>query len=197
MALGPDNKVWLGGALNPFHRVDTATAKLEATFLECCDYTGYQVVVNSKGNPYMATIAGINGYDVEAGEANYWPLPTPYAFGRRGRMDDQDRYWFAEYNADKIAMFDTRTEEIKEWSLRKYFTPYTASAPDKDGHVWATSNTTDRLARLNPETGEIVEFLMPNEMDVKEITFDPTAEGVSLLMSNMRSARILRVEILD
>ena len=196
-ALGPDNKVWLGGALNPFHRVDTATAKLEATFLECCDYTGYQVVVNSKGNPYMATIAGINGYDVEAGEANYWPLPTPYAFGRRGRMDDQDRYWFAEYNADKIAMFDTRTEEIKEWSLRKYFTPYTASAPDKDGHVWATSNTTDRLARLNPETGEIVEFLMPNEMDVKEITFDPTAEGVSLLMSNMRSARILRVEILD
>ena len=195
--LGPDNKVWLGGALNPFHRVDTATATLEATFLECCDYTGYQVVVNSKGNPYMATIAGINGYDVAAGEAKYWPLPTQFAFGRRGRMDAQDRYWFAEYNADKIAMFDTRTEEIKEWSLRKYFTPYTASAPDKDGHVWATSNTTDRLARLNPETGEIVEFLMPNEMDVKEITFDPTAEGVSLLMSNMRSARILRVEILD
>ena len=196
-ALGPDNKVWLGGALNPFHRVDAATATLEATFLECCGYTGYQVVVNSKGNPYMATFGGINGYDVEADEAKYWPLSTPFAFGRRGRMDAQDRYWFAEYNTDKITMFDTRTEEIKEWSLRKYFTPYTASAPDKSGYVWATSNMTDRLARLDPETGEIVEFLMPNEMDVKEITFDPTAEGVSLLMSNMRSARILRVEILD
>ncbi len=196
-ALGPDNKVWLGGALNPFHRVDVATAKLEATFLKCCGYTGYQVVVNSKGNPYMATFGGINGYDVEADEAKYWPLSTPTAFGRRGRMDAQDRYWFAEYNTDKITMFDTRTEEIKEWSLRKYFTPYTASVPDKSGYVWATSNMTDRLARLDPETGEIVEFLMPNEMDVKEITFDPTAEGVSLLMSNMRSARILRVEILD
>jgi hypothetical protein len=38
---------------------------------------------------------------------------------------------------------------------------------------------------------------MPSEIDVKEIEFSPTDKGVSALMSNMRSARILRVEPLD
>jgi streptogramin lyase len=94
-------------------------------------------------------------------------------------------------------MLDTRTGTIKEWPLRKYFTPYGASATDKKGHVWAPSNMTDRLARLNPETGKVVEYLMPTETDVKEIEFDPTATGDVLLMSNMRNARILRVEVLD
>jgi hypothetical protein len=55
----------------------------------------------------------------------------------------------------------------------------------------------DRLFRLNPETGEIVEYLMPTEIDVKEIEFSPTAKGVSALMTNMRAARILRVEVID
>ena len=196
IARGPNNKMWMGGAVNPFHRIDIDTMKVDGTFLEP-GYTGYQVVVSSKGNPYMASVGTINGYDVAAGEAKSWPIPTKGTFGRRGRMDSQDRYWFAEYTSDKIAMFDTRTETVTEWPLRKYFTPYAASATDRTGHVWATSNMTDRLARLNPETGEVVEYLMPTELDAKEIEFDPSASGTVLLMSNMRTARILRVEVLD
>ncbi len=195
LALGPDNKMWMGGAVNPFHRIDIKTATYEQTFLGP-GYTGYQVVVNSKGNPYMASVQTINGYDVAAGKAKSWPI-TKGAWGRRGRMDAQDRYWFAEYSVDKIAMFDTRTEKLQEWSLRKYFTPYTASVPDKRGYVWAPSNMTDRLARLDPKSGEVVEFLMPTELDTKKITFDPTAKGDVLIMANMRNARILRVEVLD
>ncbi|MBM3561372.1 MAG: hypothetical protein FJX53_16170 [Alphaproteobacteria bacterium] len=194
IALGPDNKMWMGGAVNPFHRIDMKTMKLEATY----PGQGYQVVVDSRGNPYMSTRGVINGFDVRANEARKWPLPTPTSSGRRGRMDPQDRYWFAEYGADKIGMFDTRTGEIKEWQLRKYFTPYAASSTDRDGYVWASSNTMDSLARLNPATGEIVEYLMPTELDTKKIAFDPTARGrVVLLMANMRNARILRVELLD
>ena len=196
IAHGPNDKMWMGGAVNPFHRIDMKTMKLDGTFLDGGGYTGYQVVVSSKGNPYMASVGVVNGYDVAAQEAKVWPI-TKGTWGRRGRMDAQDRYWFAEYTSDKIGMLDTRTGTIKEWPLRKYFTPYAASATDKKGHVWAPSNMMDRLARLNPETGEVVEYLMPTEMDVKEIEFDPTAAGDVLLMSNMRNARILRVEVLD
>ena len=196
LALGPDGKMWMGGAVNPFHRIDIKTATYEQTFLGP-GYTGYQVVVSSKGNPYMASVQTINGYDVAAGKAKSWPIPTKGAWGRRGRMDAQDRYWFAEYSADKIAMFDTRTEKLQEWALRKYFTPYTASAPDKRGYVWAPSNMTDRLARLDPKTGEVVEYLMPTELDTKKIAFDPTAKRDVLVMANMRNARILRVEVID
>jgi streptogramin lyase len=169
------------------------TMKKEATY----EGGGYQVVVSSKGNPYMAGGSQIAGFDVQANQAKKWPIPTRNALGRRGRMDSQDRYWFAEYNADKIAMFDTRTEMLQEWPLRQYFTPYAATVPDKAGYVWAPSNMSDRLARLDPKTGAVIEYLMPTELDTKKITFDPTAKGITLLMANMRSARILRVELLD
>ena len=52
-------------------------------------------------------------------------------------------------------------------------------------------------ARLDPKTGEVIECLMPTEFDTKKIAFDPTGDHVSLLMTNMRTARLLRVEVLD
>lgn len=192
-ALGPGNKIWMGGAGNEFARIDAKSAKLEANFKGA----GYQVVVNSKGDPYIGGGPGVVGFDVVGGKPVSFPLPTKGGFARRGKMDKQDRFWFGEYYGDKIGMFDTKTQTFKEWALRKYSTPYAASAPDKQGHVWAPSNMSDRLFRLNPESGEVVEYLMPTEIDVKEIEFDPTAKGVSALMTNMRSARVIRVEVMD
>ena len=193
IALGPDDKMWMGGAGNEFTRVDIKTAKVEANF----PGRGYQVVVSSKGDPYIGGGAGVVGFDVKAGVPKSWPIPTKGGFARRGKMDAQDRFWFGEYYGDKIGVFDTKTETMKEWPLRKYSTPYAASAPDKAGWVWAPSNTSDRLFRLNPETGEVVEYLIPTELDTKEIEFDPTSKGVAALMTNMRNARIVRVEPLD
>ena len=42
---------------------------------------------------------------------------------RRGRVDEQDRLWFAEYGANGIGMFDPKTETIKEWRMP---TPWSA-----------------------------------------------------------------------
>jgi virginiamycin B lyase len=193
IALGPNNKMWMGGAGNIFTRVDIKTAKTEAQF----EGRGYQVVVNSKGNPYIGGGQGVVGYDVAAGEPLSYALPTKRGFARRGKMDAQDRFWFGEYYGDKIGMFDTKTGTFKEWPLRKYSTPYAASLPDKDGYVWAPSNMSDRVFRLNPETGELIEYLMPTELDTKEIEFDPTSDGVAALMTNMRNARVIRIEPLD
>ena len=193
ITLGPNDKMWMGGAVNPFHRIDMKTMTKEATY----PGRGYQMVVSSKGNPYIAGRGAVQGYDVAADTPLRFPYMTETTWGRRGRMDDQDRYWFAMYAADRIGMLDTNTGELKEWPLRKYFTPYATSAPDKQGYVWAGSNTSDRLARLDPRTGEVIEYLMPTELDTKKIAFDPTSDHISLLMANMRTARILRVEVLD
>jgi len=80
---------------------------------------------------------------------------------------------------------------------RKYTTPYTVSAPDKNGYVYATSNMSERLIRLDPKTGEIVEYQMPTEFDSKKITYDPTTSRVILWMVNTRTARMMKVEPLD
>ena len=204
MALGPEGKIWAG-----LTRIDPKTMRVEAKYRwekspnippgphrQYVDLT----VVNSKGNPYAPDIGGsyIIGIDAETGEAKFWQVPTPRSSPRRGRMDAQDRFWFAEYTGDKIGMFDTRTEKFQEWPmLRKYTTPYAVSAPDTNGYVYATSNMTERLIRLDPKTGEIIEYQMPTEFDSKKIAFDPTTNRTTLWMCNTRTARMMKVEPLD
>jgi len=204
MALGPEGKIWAG-----WSRIDPKTMKVEATYgwekspslppgfhRQYVDLT----VVNSKGNPYAPDIGGsyIIGIDAKTGEARFWQVPTPRSSPRRGRMDAQDRFWFAEYTGDKVGMFDTRTEKFEEWPmLRKYTTPYAVSAPDKNGYVYATSNMSERLMRLDPKTGEIVEYQIPTEFDSKKITYDPTTSRTVLWMVNTRTARMMKVEPLD
>ena len=190
---GPDNTVWSLG--NPIIRVDARSMKITGTFK---GVGGYQKVVSSKGVVYGASGSAINSLDTKTGMEKSWPLPSaPNAYGRRGKIDAQDRYWFAQYSADKIAMFDTRTEKLQEWPVRKYSTPYCVSVPDKNGYVYAPSNMSDRILRLDPKTGEIVEYLMPTELDTKEILLDPTSSRASVLFTNVRNARVVRLEPLD
>ena len=204
MALGPEGKIWAG-----WTRIDPKTMKVEATYgwekspnippgphRQYVDLT----VVNSKGNPYAPDIGGsyIIGIDAMTGQAKFWQVPTPRSSPRRGRMDAQDRFWFAEYTGDKVGMFDTRTEKFQEWPmLRKYTTPYAVSAPDRNGYVYATSNMSERLMRLDPKTGEIVEYQIPTEFDSKKITYDPTTSRLTLWMVNTRTARMMKVEPLE
>jgi virginiamycin B lyase len=204
MALGPEGKIWAG-----WTRIDPKTMKVEATYgwekspnippgphRQYVDLT----VVNSKGDAYAPDIGGsyIIGIDAKTGEAKFWQVPTMRSSPRRGRMDAQDRFWFAEYTGDKVGMFDTRTEKFQEWPmLRKYTTPYAVSAPDRNGYVYATSNMSERLMRLDPKTGDIVEYQIPTEFDSKKITYDPTTSGSTLWMINTRTARMMKVEPLD
>ena len=204
MTIGPDGKIWAG-----WSRIDPKTMKVEAAYswekspnLPPGPHRQYVdlTVVNSKGNPYAPDIGGsyIIGIDAKTGEAKFFQVPTPRASPRRGRMDPEDRFWFAEFTGDKIGMFDTRTEKFQEWPApRKYTTPYAVSAPDKNGYVYATSNMSERLMRLDPKTGEIVEYQMPTEFDSKKIAYDPTTSRTTLWMCNTRTARMMKVEPLE
>ena len=202
--LGPDGKMWVG-----LTRVNPATMQVDGRFSwndspnlppgRHGSYAGL-IGVNSKGDPYLTDFIGsyIIGIDVETEEAQFYELPTPNAMPRRARMDAQDRFWFAEYTGDKIGVFDTRTQEFQEWDLPyQYTTPYTVTRPDKNGYVYASSNMSERLARLDPSTGEIIEYQMPTDFDSKKIAHDPTTDGTTLWMSNTRNARVVRVEPLD
>lgn len=207
MAVAPDGKVWgnaPGGGL--MFRIDPRTGALDSFNAKRPDdappgaHSYYVAQVNSKGNPYLTDFGGsfIMGIDAATGRAKFWPTPTPNSFPRRGRMDSQDRFWFAEYYGDKVAYFDTRTELFREYPLPyKYTTPYTASVPDRKGRVYASSNMSDRVIRVDSKTGDVVEYLMPTQLDSKKIAVDPATSGVTVWMANTRTARILKIEPLD
>ncbi len=207
LARGPDGKIWFNNT-STIVRVDPQAMKADATFTVNARTPGappgghslYQTGINSKGNVYAFDWLGsyIIGIEAATGRTQFWPTPTRNAAPRRGKMDDQDRLWFAEYTGDRIGVFDTRSEQMREWPVpHKYTTPYAASVPDKNGYVYTSSNMSERLLRLDPRTGEVIEYQIPTDFDSKEILLSPSTTNTTIWMANTRNARILKVEPLD
>ena len=189
-------------------RIEPKSAKVDGTFFFNKGpnappgfHVGYQVVVSSKGNGYISDFGGssaVIAVDGKTGVSKFFPTPTPNVAARRGQIDAQDRYWFAEYRGNQIAMFDTKTEKFQEWPLPTPYTyPYTSSAPDAKGRVYVSSNMSERVLRLDPKTGEIIEYLVPTAFDSKKILHDPTSKRTTIWFNNKRTARLLRLEPLD
>ena len=201
-ALAPDGSIVQGGL-----KIDPDTMEV----LDRFDYlsvpnappgrhNGYEPTMDSKGNWYITDFGGsyIVKIDAETKEVGWHKTPTAFSQPRRGKTDDQDRFWFAEYTGDRIAMFDGETDTITEWDTGiKWAAPYTASIPDAMGRVYSSSNTTDRVFQLDLETGEVVAFLMPTQdFDAKQLSIDPVSKK-SVWMSNVRNARLIKIEPLD
>ncbi len=197
-----DGSVWAGAT-----KIDVNTATIAARYnqgqatnaaLVPPGSGGYHNVVDSKGRTWVATYrgpGGVIGFDTAKNEVMWFSIPGLGA--RRGKIDANDVYWFGEYMTDKLSMFDTKTGKSQRWDMRKWSTPYTSSVPDKNGRVYAPSNMTERLTRLDPKTGEMVEYLMPTDFDTKKIAIESRTDKIVLWFANTRNARVTKVEPLD
>ena len=59
------------------------------------------------------------------------------------------------------------------------------------------SNTSDRVFRLDTDTGEIVEYLMrTRDFDANQMVIDPVSER-AVWMANVRNARLIKIEPID
>ena len=200
-ALAPDGSLVQGGLkIDPVKRTLLDTFEWnKAPNLPAGPHAGYESSMDSRGHWYVTDFSGsyIVKVDARTKDAKFYKVPTPDAMPRRGRMDGQDRLWFAEYFGDRIAMFDTRTEKFQEWATPRWTAPYAASVPNRKGQVFAPSNSADRVFRLDPKTGEVLAYLMPtSNFDSKQVSIDPVS-GTAALLANTRNAQIVRVEPLD
>ena len=87
---------------------------------------------------------------------------------RRMEIDDQDRILVTEYRGNKVALFDPKTEKFTEYSLPRYTFPYRAQF-DKNGEIWASTMSTDRVVRIDPKTGETAQYLMPSDTNMRTV----------------------------
>src|SRR5207237_6590757 len=79
---------------------------------------------------------------------------------------------FAEWRAEKIGMFDTKTEKFREWPVP---TPYTAPYDvvlDRTGKVWTAGMNTDRVLRMDLETGDFTEYPLPSQTNIRRVFVD-------------------------
>ena len=128
---------------------------------------------------------------------NHWQKKRQLSRNRRGRIDDQDRFFFAQYRGNKITMFDTKEEKMTEYSLPTRHThPYDVIW-DKNGELWTGGMTTDRVVRLDPKTGQAVEYQLPRNTNMRRMFVDNTTARPTFWVGSNHGASIVKVEPLD
>ena len=112
-------------------------------------------------------------------------------------MDAHGRLWFGENSADRIGMFDTRTEQFQEWAPPTPGAwPYDVTA-DKNDEVWVGGEYNDRILRLDPRTGRTIEYLLPRQTNVRRVFVDNQTTPVTFWVGNNHGASIVKLEPLD
>lgn len=165
----------------------------------------YGSEVDSQGNFYGASLDfGVVGVmNGKTGEWAFIPAPSTAATGtsagpRRTAMDSQERFWYAEYYAGAIGMFDPKKWEIKEWPLHPYSLPYGIGV-DKNGEAWAAGQGADDVYRLNPATGEVTTYPKGSVLygQSRYLFVDNSTTPVTIWIGHDHMASIVRIEPLD
>jgi len=202
-----DGKVWTKtvGTQHIF-RLDLKTGKWER--FQPLDYLPaasaparasiYQVISDSQNNVWMAEFqAGHLGkIDAKTTKVTWYPLPTKNARARRMNIDDQDRIIVTEYRGNKVATFDTRSEKFTEYDLPPHTYPYRANF-DKNGEIWASTMHTDRVVRLDPKTGNVAQYLMPSDTNMRTVFVDSSTTPTTFWVGSNHDHRLVKVEPLD
>jgi streptogramin lyase len=204
VAISPTGIVWSKDqGKYTMHRLDLKTGQIKVfPYPEARPMRFYGIEADSKGNVYGASLqlGAIGELNGETGEWKLYPTPTPDSGARRGDIDKQDRFWFAEYYVGKIGMFDTRTKQFKEWDIppTPWSGPYDVVV-DKNGEVWASGEYTDNLFRLNPTTGEVTTYPVSSKlyMQIQRVDVDNSTNPVTVWLGENHLARIAKVEPLD
>src|SRR3989440_1264987 len=156
-----DRKVWLNDAGIPgLHRLDMTTGKFE-TWKPYQNMKGphsvYGIYADSKNNIFFMDFGGENVGKIEAatGKLTLFPTPTPRSRPRRGRMDDQDRVWFAQWRAAEKGMVDNKTEKVREGKGPTAYTRPFDVVLDKARQGRAARLNTPRVRALDLGAGEL------------------------------------------
>jgi streptogramin lyase len=201
-----DGKIWVNDAgPSTLFRLDTKTGKFEEmdplTALPGGrgGYSIYDVRADSQNNAFVTDFQKNHVIKIDAKTLKYtvYRNNTEQSRNRRGRIDDQDRFFYAQYRGNKLAMFNTKDEKITEFPLPTKFTnPYDVIW-DKNGELWTGGMTTDRVVRLNPKTNETVEYMLPRDTNMRRMFVDNSTPRPTFWVGSNHGASIVKVEPLD
>jgi streptogramin lyase len=86
---------------------------------------------------------------------------------------------------------------VQEWQLpTPWGEPYDA-VTDRNGEAWTGSMLSDRVSRLDPKTGDFVEYLLPRRTNIRRVFVDNSTTPVSFWVGNNHGAALVKVEPLD
>jgi virginiamycin B lyase len=199
-----DGKVWTKSVgTQDIFRLDIASGQWEKfhptdALPATRRYGIYQVLSDSKNNLWMAEFdeGHLGKIDAKTLQVTWFSTPTANARARRMEIDDQDRILVTEYRANKVALFDTNTEQFTEYPLPDRTYPYRAQF-DKNGAIWSSTMSTDRVVRMDPKTSVTEQYLMPSDTNMRTVLIDNTTTPVTFWVGSNHDHRLVHVEPQD
>ena len=156
----------------------------------------YDVVADSKNNMYGMQMGNDKMWftDGKTLKTVWYDFPLKGGGCRRGHIDTQDRVWCGVFNGNALAMFDPKTQKISEWPVPTPWTrPYDAQFDDR-GYVWGAGMDNDLAVRMNFQTNEFTEYLLPHETNVRHVEVQKSGTLSSLWLGDQHGNTLIRVE---
>jgi virginiamycin B lyase len=198
-----DGKIWFSeGGSRTFYRLDPATGKVEhiepfKTIRSGTPHGAYGIASDAQNNLWFMDFADRNvGRTDKAGITMIYPVPTPASRPRRGHMTEDGRLAFAQFGADKIGVFDTKTEQLREFPTTQFFAPYDAIL-DRNDELWAGGMNSDTIMRIDTKTGQSVSYRLPMSTNVRRVFVDNSTTPVTFWVGNNHHGNIIKLEPLD
>ena len=202
-----DGRVWMNNVgLHGVHRVELASATFDtiepfASLPKDKPHDVYGIFADSQNNLYGSDFgdnhdAQMVKIEAKTGKITFYPIPTPYARPRRGKMDPQDRLFVAEYHGDKILEFDTKAEKMTEYATPYGTWPYDVIW-DKDGNLWTGGMSNDRVVRIDTKTGDTTAYLLPRDTNMRRVIVDNSTTPPTFWTGSNHGASIVKLEPLE
>jgi streptogramin lyase len=156
----------------------------------------YDVVADSKNNMYGMGMGNDKLWmtDGKTLQTVWYDFPTKGAGCRRGHIDSQDRLWCGVFNGNRLAMFDPKSKKITEWTMPTEWTrPYDAQFDDK-AYAWTAGMDNDLAVRLNHQTGEFTQYLLPHATNVRHVEVMKSGALSSLWLGNQHGNTIIQIQ---
>jgi streptogramin lyase len=128
-------------------------------------------------------------------QTTWYDMPEKNTGCRRGHIDSQDRLWCGGFNGNDVVMFDPMAaQKFKIWEAHTPWTrPYDAEF-DNTKYAWGAGMDTDIAMRVNVETGEVTEYLLPHETNVRHVDVQKSGALSSLWLGDQHGGTIIHIE---
>ena len=114
------------------------------------------VMTCSLNHPVKAIAASLNPVDIKE-----WQVPWDQTRPRDPYVDQQHRVWFVGQSGDYIAVLKSELGQFHQFKLDSGTGPHNLIV-DKQGQVWYAGNRAAHIGKLDPVTGNITKYPMPD-----------------------------------
>ena len=201
---GVDGKVWAqNNGFAGVHRLDIATGKIE-TWEPFKGAPGphniYDVIPDSRNNVYLHRLPPA------ATSAASTPRPARSSCSRSRRRPRRRAAapWMrrigcgsANIAATASACSTPGPSSSREWPMRAAMVGALRRHVDRNEEAWTGSMLSDRVTRLNPRTGEAINYLLPRTTNIRRVFVDNSTTPVTFWVGSNHGASIIKVEPLE